>query len=238
MGKIRLPLWLFFLGLYLILGQVVSAWAQLPPEFPPALPEAQTPLSLEEILPRKAPAERVMQEDEEAGDQKSTTNAAMRKAHELDKLFWQLKRTVDADEAVNISRQIQGLWAQSGSDTVDLLMQWAENAIAETDYAQALDFLDNVVMLKSDFAEGWMRRASVHIQRHDLALAMLDLSQVLAIEPRHYQAMSQLGLIMEMTERKSAALTVYAQALAVYPQFTRLQKRLDNLLDEVTEQSL
>jgi len=212
-----------------------SVTAQSLPEFPPQQDWPETPLTLDEIVPRKVPAETAIRE---TGEDQSATGAEQRKARELDKLFQQLKRTVNAEEAARISDQIQGLWTQSGSDTVDLLMQWAENAIAKADYPQALDFLDNIVTLKPDFAEGWMRRASVHIQRHDLTLAMLDLNQVLRLEPRHYQAMGQLGLVMEMTTRKSAALAVYEQALTLYPQFVRLQKRLDNLLDDVGEQSL
>jgi len=216
-------------GLIMGQGLALATAQQALPEFPPPLSEPQGPLSLEEILPEKLP---MSAEIEEA------TSADERKMAELDKLFGQLRRMVGSDDAARISRQIHGLWAQSGSDTVDLLMQWAERAIEQGDFAQAMDFLDNVVMLKPEFAEGWMRRASVHLQRHDLTLAMLDLNQVLRLEPRHYQAMAQLGLVMEMTERKSAALAVYAQALTLYPQFVRLQKRLDNLLHEVSEQSL
>jgi len=221
----------------LILGQGAVVVAQALPEFPSPQDLSETPLTLDEIIPQKQTFQSAP-DDKKAGEVRFTTNAQMRKAAELDKLFAQLKRTVSAEEAAKISGQIHGLWAQSGSDTVDLLMQWAEKAIQLMDYPQALDFLDNVVMLKPEFAEGWMRRASIHIQRHDLTLAMLDLNQVLQLEPRHYQAMSQLGLVMEMTERKSAALIAYEQALLLYPQFVRLQKRLDNLLDEVTGQSL
>jgi len=238
MRRLRHFLVLLTLESALILGQVLVVAAQGLPEFPPPLLEQEMPLTLEEIVPEKAPAAPETTAEDEGEDTKRPLNAKMRKAAELDKLFAQLKRTSDSEAASIISRQIQGLWAQSGSDTVDLLMQWAENAIAREDYAQALDFLDNAVMLQPDFAEGWMRRASVHIQRHDLTLSMLDLARVLTLEPRHYQAMAQLGLVMEMTERKSAATQIYTQALIFYPQFIRLQKRLDNLLDEVTEQSL
>jgi len=236
MRTIFLLFLLIALGSWLFLEREGAAMAQSLPELQPPQNLLETPLTLDEIVPERV--ETARQETQDAETEKSATNAQQRKAHELDKLFQQLKRTAKAEQAARISGQIQTLWAQSGSDTVDLLMQWAENAIAKADYPQALDFLDNVVMLKADFAEGWMRRASIHIQRHDLTLAMLDLNQVLRLEPRHYQAMAQLGLVMEMTERKSAALAVYSQALALYPQFVRLQKRLDDLLDAVGEQSL
>jgi len=233
MRKIHLLFLTFTLFLIPLHGHV-----QEMPEFPPPLSGEQDLLTLEEIVPETAPLDEAMMQDQEPGAIKSTGSAEARKAAELDKLFWQLKREFKVEEAEKLSRQIHGLWSQSGSDTVDLLMQWAEDAIREEDLARAMDFLDNVVMLKPEFAEGWMRRASLHIQRHDLTLAMLDLNQTLRLEPRHYQAMSQLGLVMEMTQRKEAAMIAYHQALELYPQFVRLQKRLDNLLDEGTEQSL
>jgi len=245
MRRVRFSILLIALLLPLIPN---GGGAQEIPEFSPPLlqpedlepenPQAEAPLSLDEIVPEKMPMEAETLQGEATEAEKSWTSAEQRKEAELDKLFWQLKRSAKADEAEKISRQIQGLWAQSGSDTVDLLMQWAEKAIEEMDWAQAMDFLDNVIMLKPEFAEGWMRRASIHIQRHDLTLAMLDLGKVLQLEPRHYQAMSHLGLVMEMTQRKHAAISIYNQALVFYPQFVRLQKRLDNLLDETTEQSL
>jgi len=237
-GRLCRFLLLFILGSWLILGRFLGVSAEEWLEYPPLLSEEQTPLTLEEIVPEKIPAAQNETADSEADTTKLPLDAKARKALELDKLFYQLKRTANREDATKISGQIQGLWAQSGSDTVDLLMQWAEKAIVSEDYPQALDFLDNVVMLHPEFAEGWMRRASVHIQRHDLTLAMLDLILVLKLESRHYQAMAQLGLIMEMTERKQAAVAVYIRALTLYPQFVRLQSRLDNLLDETTELSL
>jgi len=149
--------------------------------------------------------------------------AADRRKAELDKLFIQLQRTASSDDGTRISRQIQGVWAQSSSDTVDLLMQWAEDAVRNEDYACAMDFLDNVVALEPDFSEGWMRRASIHIQMNDIVLAMVELHNVLRLESRQFNAMLQLGTVMEMTNRKELALKAYTQALKLYPQMRRAQ---------------
>jgi len=157
---------------------------------------------------------------------------------ELDDLFFQLKRAFDSEKAVRIARQIQAVWAHTDSDTLDVLMQWAETAIEKEDYAQALDFLDNVIAFAPECPEGFMRRASVHIQQNDLGAALLDLNEVLQREPRHYNAIMQLGMVMEMLENPQKAIRLYEKALEFYPQFIRLQRRLGRLLESVDDASV
>lgn len=198
----------------------------------PKLPQQEGPdspaLSPDAMIPEKPLA------DEALPDLGKDQNAAQRKQAELDRLLGLLKHTSNAKEAGKISRQIQGLWAQSGSDTIDLLMQWAEDGINNKNYPLALDFLDNVVALKPDYAEGWMRRAAVHMQLNDLKLAMFDLHEALKLEPRNYNALALVGSIMEMTGRKELALKAYEDALVYYPQMRRAQERVGELLDAET----
>jgi len=157
---------------------------------------------------------------------------------ELDDLFFQLKHTLDGEKAARIARQIQAVWSRTESDTLDMLMQWAEAAIEKEDYAQALDFLDNMIALAPECPEAFMRRASVHIQQNDLGAALLDLNEVLQREPRHYNAIMQLGMVMEMLEKPQKAIKLYEKALELYPQFTRLQRRLGRLLEAVDDVSV
>ena len=185
-------------------------------------------LSPDAMIPEKPSA------DEALPDLGKDQNAVQRRQAELDRLLGLLKHTSNTKEAGKISRQIQGLWAQSGSDTIDLLMQWAEDGINSKNYSLALDFLDNVVALKPDYAEGWMRRAAVHMQLNDLKLAMFDLHEALKLEPRNYNALALVGSIMEMTGRKELALKAYEDALVYYPQMRRAQERVGELLEAET----
>src|SRR5690554_6117965 len=59
----------------------------------------------------------------------------------LDSLFADLKREPDPDIAQDIVDEIWAEWNDSGSATINLLMQWAEQAMAERRFATALDFL-------------------------------------------------------------------------------------------------
>ncbi|WP_245256468.1 tetratricopeptide repeat protein [Bartonella tamiae] len=219
--------------LALIIGVFcLKVYAQGLPELPPQEDPDAPVLSPEEIIPEKP------NPDEVLPDLGKDQNAAERKKAELDRLFSVLKKTANVNDALKISRQIQGLWSQSGSDAVDLMMQWAEDGIYEQNYALALDFLDNIVALKPDYAEGWMRRAAVHMQLNDLKLAMFDLNEALRLEPRNYNALMLLGSIMEMTDRKQLALKAYEDALNYYPQMRRAQNRVGEILEAETPQAI
>ena len=223
----------FIISLSIITAMSPSlVFSQGLPELPPQEDPDSPPLSPEDMIPDKPSREEALP------DLGKDQNAAQKKQAELDHLFAVLKRTANQKEAAKISRQIQGLWSQSGSDTIDLLMQWAEDGINQQDYARALDFLDNVVALKPDYAEGWARRAAVHVQLNDLTLAMSDLHRSLSLEPRNYNALFLVGSILEMTGRNKLALHAYEDALKIYPQMQRAQKRVGDILEEQTGRAI
>ncbi|TIV28771.1 MAG: hypothetical protein E5V99_19755, partial [Mesorhizobium sp.] len=80
----------------------------------------------------------------------------------LDQLFTELKRERNEKAAERIAGRIWNEWNQSGSASIDLMMQWAQKATEDQKFDVALDFLDQVVTLQPDYAEGWNRRATVH----------------------------------------------------------------------------
>ncbi len=153
----------------------------------------------------------------------------------LDKLFADLRRASDEGRAKRIAAQIEALWAQSGSATIDLLLQWADKAAQERRYPAALDFLNEAIALNPDYAEAWNRRAAVYIERHEYAHAMSDIERALALEPRHFDAMTAMAGVLRARGLKQQALKAYEQALAVYPMMREAQKGLDELTEELSD---
>jgi len=135
----------------------------------------------------------------------------------IDQLFVTLGTPGDEQAGSAAEAEIQRRWLLSGSDTIDLLMQWAAEAVATKDYGRAFDFLDAVVTLKPDFAEGWNRRATLFFLQDDYGKALSDLEKVLALEPRHFGALSGLGMILNEIDRKKEALTALQKALVIDP---------------------
>ncbi len=135
----------------------------------------------------------------------------------LDRLFAELKREPDADKATAIANQIQGAWLDSGSATVDLLMERAGQAVARKDAGAALDLVDQAIVLRPDYSEAYNRRATLHYTENRYALSIADVEETLAREPRHFGALTGLGAMLEELGRDREALDAYTRALALYP---------------------
>ncbi len=161
--------------------------------------------------------------------------APVGRAAELDQLFDTLKTTTSADAARAAERGIIGIWLDSGSPSVDLLMGWAMRAMAGKDYAAALDFLDRVVTMKPDYVEGWNKRATVYFLIDDYGKSIADIERVLALEPRHFGALAGLGSILRDLGEDEKALAVYRRILEIDPHMDDVQTAIDKLTKEGAE---
>jgi tetratricopeptide (TPR) repeat protein len=151
------------------------------------------------------------------------------RAERIDSLFATLQAETDPDAAEEIENAILGLWLESGSDTVDLLMRWTLKAMEAKEYPRALDFLDRIVLLAPGYAEGWNKRATVYFLMDEYGKAISDIGRVLELEPRHFGALSGLGIIMRSLGDDERAKAAYRQALEVDPHLDNVQKALDEL---------
>lgn len=159
--------------------------------------------------------------------------ATAKPADTLDALFADLKRTRDAKQAKRISDRIWARWRDSGSATTNLLMQWADKAIADRKNGLALDLLDQVVVLKPDFAEGWNRRATLHYVMGDHGKSMADINRVLALEPRHFGAIAGMAAILSDYGNDTLELRAWEQMLEIYPANQEAQKKVGELADKL-----
>jgi tetratricopeptide (TPR) repeat protein len=159
-------------------------------------------------------------------------------AKRLDKLFGDLKRERNERAADRIAQQIWRQWLDSGSATVDLLMQWSNDAIQAKKYPVALDFLDQIIALDPSYAEGWNRRATVHYVMGDYTMSMADIDKTLQLEPRHFGALAGMAEILKDTGRKKLALRAYEQVLQVYPMMRSAQSAVESLSQDLAGQDI
>jgi tetratricopeptide (TPR) repeat protein len=155
------------------------------------------------------------------------------RTYNLDTLFEALKIAPDAESAKAIEDRIWALWMVSGSDTCNLLMARVKAATDEKDYDLAIKLLDAVIELKPDYVEAWNRRATLYYMRKDFGHALADIREVLAREPRHFGALTGLGLIMQEIGDDKHALQAYRRALAIDPHLEHLVETVKTLAEKV-----
>ncbi len=147
--------------------------------------------------------------------------------------------TADSPEAAKkIQATIERLWMHSGSDTVNLLMQRSSKALGAKNHDQALKFLDYVVQIAPDYAEGFNRRAYIHFARNDTASAVGDLRRALALEPNHFRALDGLAQIWRQTGNAKGALSVVKQLLEIHPYWEGGDRMAEELAREVEGQGI
>ncbi|MEI5664696.1 tetratricopeptide repeat protein [Bosea sp. CCNWLW174] len=151
----------------------------------------------------------------------------------LDRLFERLAGAKTPEEAKGIANLIQRRWARSGSDTADLLMTRAQDALKARELPLAIELLDRVVTLEPDWAEGWNQRANALFLAGDPIRSLLDIAETLKREPRHYGAMMGLGTILRQQGDDKRAMVAYRRALAIYPQLDAVKDAVESLKLEV-----
>lgn len=137
------------------------------------------------------------------------------------------------DDWEKTQQKILDQWAASGSPAFDLLLQRGRAAMAAGDLAAAIDDLTALTDQAPDFAEGWNARATAYYLRGLYGPSIADIEHVLTLEPRHFGAISGLGLILEQTNRKLDARTAFQRSLAINPHQDGIRKALDALEQEM-----
>jgi tetratricopeptide (TPR) repeat protein len=151
----------------------------------------------------------------------------------LDFLFEALKVAPDETSAKHIEERIWALWVVSGSDTVNLLMTRVKTAVEAQDLDLAIKLLDSIIEIKPDFIEAWNRRATLYYMKKDFARSLSDIRQVLSREPRHFGALSGLGLILQEFGDERRALEAFRRAVEIHPRLQKIPDLVKTLSDKL-----
>jgi tetratricopeptide (TPR) repeat protein len=164
--------------------------------------------------------------------------AVAKPENRLESLFGELKRQRNEKAAERIASRIFEEWNHSGSASIDLMMLWSQKAIEAEKFDVALDFLDQVVTLSPDFAEGWNRRATVHFMMRSFGKSMADIDRTLQLEPRHFGALAGMAQIMKERGSKELALEAYQRVLDIYPMMRSAQNEVATLSEELAGEGI
>ncbi|MFM9942711.1 MAG: tetratricopeptide repeat protein [Hyphomicrobiaceae bacterium] len=163
---------------------------------------------------------------------------AQEKAKALSDLYALLQTAEDEAAAKKVADQIERMWAHSGSDTINLLLQRSSKAIHDKKKELAQKLLDSAVELAPDQPEVFNQRAFFHFTENNYEAAVGDLRRVLAIDPNHYKALEGLAQIWRETGNKKGAYKVMQQLLEVHPHAPGAKQIHDELKKEVDGQGI
>jgi tetratricopeptide (TPR) repeat protein len=150
----------------------------------------------------------------------------------LDNLFAQLRLAPDEASAKAIGQQIWTQWMTPPDPALAARMQQAVRKLA-IDPAGALGEFEAIVKDYPDYAEGWNQLATAHYLQGDYTTSLSDIDKVLALEPRHFGALSGRAMIYLKQGKRALALKDMSAASALHP-FLAERALFPELLQGVT----
>ena len=148
----------------------------------------------------------------------------------LDPLFAALKSAASVAEARPIERKIWAIWSRHGLDAeINLRFQRGVLLMNVGRLEQAIRVFSTILEADPNFAEAWNKRATLLYLTGDLVGSVRDIERTLALEPRHFGALSGLGLIYKQIESADGAIKAFTAALEINPHMPGIMKHLDAL---------
>ncbi len=147
----------------------------------------------------------------------------------LDPLFAELSAAESEAAAATIEAEIWSIWQEVDDPASARLLRQGGEAMASRVFQVAIVSFNRLIARSPDFAEGWNRRATLHFLMGNDAASVRDIEATLRLEPRHFGALSGLGLIMMRNDRPDAALRSFEAALEVHPYLPGARSHLEAL---------
>jgi len=148
---------------------------------------------------------------------------------QLEALFQRLQATKDDGEGEALQQAIWTAWTKTDDPAAARMMAIGIIAMGQDRLDDALSTFDALVEAAPDFAEAWNKRATVHYLMGNLDASVADIEETLKLEPRHFGALSGLGLIYQEVEKWDAALRAFETALKVNPHMPTVRANIEAL---------
>jgi Flp pilus assembly protein TadD len=157
---------------------------------------------------------------------------------QLEALLTALKTASTIETARLIEQRIWTIWTHSGDPAVDKLMAEGIARLNADDNEAALKLFDRVVELAPGFAEGWNKLATTLYAMGRFAQSVQAIDKVLALEPRHFGALSGLGLCDMRLGKDQEALAAFERAAAIDPNLPGVQANIKALKKRLIRDSI
>jgi Flp pilus assembly protein TadD len=160
---------------------------------------------------------------------------AAQKDPRLDPLFERLKDASSPNEARGIEAQIWQIWTKADDSATDSLMRLALEAMQRNDMKGAFVLFDAITTQNPNFAEGWNKRATVLFSLGAYDEAIAACNKTLELEPRHFGALSGLGLIRMQKNQDTEALKAFEDAFKLSPHLPGVKSNIETLRKKIAK---
>ena len=148
----------------------------------------------------------------------------------LDKLFAALQTSLSNASAASLEHEIWTIWTRYPDDqAINRQMDRAINMMNAGRREDAEAMFSDLHAREPALAEAWNNRATVRSLRGDDAGLANDILQVIKLEPRHFGALSGLGMIKVRAGDFQGALQAYRAAQRINPFLPNIEVIIDRL---------
>jgi tetratricopeptide (TPR) repeat protein len=103
-------------------------------------------------------------------------------------------------------------------------------------HGDALRVFTAVIDQQPAYAEAWNRRATLHYLMGNFAESVSDIDQTLKLEPRHFGALSGLGLVYLQQNNLLKAREAFESLLSIHPNSQAARQNLESVLEALRTQ--
>ena len=161
---------------------------------------------------------------------RSATANADQNDPRLDPLFADLQTPLSATAAQQIENQIWQYWLSFPDDqTIENTMTAAMLMMERGRFQSAERIFGRIIDYEPHFAEAWNKRATVRFLTGNYNGSAKDIAKVLQLEPRHFGALSGLGMIHMHNDDWKNALKTYELAFSIHPYLTNVEMIIEDL---------
>ena len=148
----------------------------------------------------------------------------------LDDLFSALQASASQGQAAKLEHEIWTRWSSHPTDQRANKEMSAASDLMNTGKLNAAETIfSRVINRQPNFAEAWNKRATVRFFLGNNKGSTADILQVIKLEPRHFGALSGLGMIYVQTGNMQGALQAYSAAQKMNPYLPKIDMIIDNL---------
>ena len=151
----------------------------------------------------------------------------------LDSLFGGLRVSSDLATLRAAENKIWEIWLQHENSDVEELMQMGIQRMNRQRYSDAMLIFNQIITSYPDYAEAWNKRATLQYMVGNFDSSIADIEKTLELEPRHFGALSGLGLVYIQRNELNKAKEAFENLIRIHPNSSNARQNLELVIERL-----